>query len=532
MSDQLFFIDRHADDFDEEGNIINSQALVTPENPKNITAAPLLPSSSVDNEENDAGSDPVNIAISGELIDQSATKRRALTAVWRDEDDEEEKVNLLQVPRRKKLRQSLGEDGISNADYEKRLRDMAGTRRINRGPGTWAKLPSEKNRERAENDEDGSDDEEDSETEGGDPLSDRVNSLMRSARTTISASRHARSAKDSVGNVQPGVLDIRPVTKANVEDPSNGEARCVDFHPTGRMLLTAGLDKTLRLFHVDGEKNAKLQSIHVHNFPIHSARFTGGGSQIVITGRRRFFHVFDLQSVTMSKVTTLTHMEERSWENMVPSADGERLAFVGQHGRIIIMSNKSKREIGRVRMNGRVADLSFAPSNGNEHELFACSTNGSVYTWDVRNLKSVDVHKDEGAVHDLCIATSPRHYAVGSDSGVVNVYKRDAIGARTGRVAAARTQKPVKSFFNLRTPIHNVSFNGDGSLFAFASHDKPGAVRIGHSGSMTVFSNWPSTRSTVGRVCSVKFSPGGGFLAVGDSRGHVNLMRLMSYPAW
>jgi U3 small nucleolar RNA-associated protein 18 len=43
---------------------------------------------------------------------------------------------------------------------------------------------------------------------------------------------------------------VTPLADANKAEPSASVVRSVEFHPNGRLLLTAGLDKRLRLFQV------------------------------------------------------------------------------------------------------------------------------------------------------------------------------------------------------------------------------------------------------------------------------------------
>ena len=56
-----------------------------------------------------------------------------------------------------------------------------------------------------------------------------------------------------------------------------------------------GHDKHLHLFHVDGEKNARLQSVRFADMPVYSAFFINGGREAIATGRRPFFYSFDVE---------------------------------------------------------------------------------------------------------------------------------------------------------------------------------------------------------------------------------------------
>jgi U3 small nucleolar RNA-associated protein 18 len=80
----------------------------------------------------------------------------------------------------------------------------------------------------------------------------------------------------------------------------------VRFHPNAPVILTAGLDKTLRLFHINGKENQKLKSYFIKDIPILNASFTPDGSEIVITGRRNYFYTLDLKKEKVRRVTGIT----------------------------------------------------------------------------------------------------------------------------------------------------------------------------------------------------------------------------------
>lgn len=462
-----------------------------------------------------------------------SSERTETKPVWFDEDDEDATIDLAKVKRRRKLRKSVGEEIVSGSEYSKRIRDFYATK-TSAGASratAWAQLPCERKGEKGDDDQNDSDEEDNGEDEPD--ASDKVKSLLRSTAKLLSSGKTSAEIKNHQERppLQSSVLVVKQMRNANEEDPSKSEARCVEFHPSGRLLLTAGLDKTLRIFQVDGEQNAKVQGVHIKGFPIHTAKFTGGGSQIVLGGRRKFFHEVDLNSGRVATVQTLLTHDERSWERFEVSADGSKLAFLGQQGKIVLLANRAKREIGQLRLNNCVANVSFAPENGNEHHVYASSVDGTVYLWDTRRMACIDRHKDEGAVHSTCLAASKSHYALGSDSGVVNVYSSSSMRTSGGSAFGMRTETPMKRFLNLTTSVGNVTFNCDGKLMAFSSHEKKNAIRIAHIPSMTVYSNWPSVRANVRRACCLRFSPNGGYLAIGNDKGDVQLMRLLSYAA-
>jgi U3 small nucleolar RNA-associated protein 18 len=125
-------------------------------------------------------------------------------------------------------------------------------------------------------------------------------------------------------------------------------------------------------------------------------------------------------------------------------------------------------------------------------------------------------------------------FATGSSSGVVNIYRRlgDSFFGSAEDLGAPRSAailKPLKSLMHLTTVVDSLAFNWDTQVLAMASRMQRDALRLVHLPSATVFSNWPTTRSPLHYVHSLCFSPGGGYLAVGNAKGRVLLYRLHHY---
>jgi U3 small nucleolar RNA-associated protein 18 len=366
-----------------------------------------------------------------------------------------------------------------------------------------------------------------SDSDGGDfGTNDRASRLLRSTGVVPSARAVAILGKSSLA---PGVIDIRRVTDANKRDPNRAVIQALEFHPSGRLVMTAGLDRTMRIFHVDGKRNSKVQGIHLQDLPITSAHFTGGGSEVVLTGRRAFFYQFDLGSGEAVRVDTLSRGRNamKSLEECIASPDGSQFAFIGGKGRVILVSNKSKQQTGVLRMDVPCSAATF--SRHNEHHVLTTGKGGAVYLWDVRKHACVDRHIDEGALVGTAISTSVSHYAIGSSTGVVNVYRQGAMrgeGDNTISRSGDRREQPDHTFMNLTTGISALTFNKDGQILAMASRALKNAVRLVHVPTMSVYSNWPTQNVNLKRVSRLAFSPSGGFLAAGNDKGEALLFRL------
>lgn len=426
-----------------------------------------------------------------ESIDEEEDKQGK--PVWVDEEEEKTSVNIASVNRLRKLRKEEDESVISGSEYVSRLR----AHHIKLNPGTeWAHLGSQPKVYYS------SDYESDVE-ELDDILRTNEDLVVKSDRKLL-----------------PGLLEYSRLVDANAEDPSNGPINSVQFHKNAQLLLSAGLDRRLRFFQIDGKRNAKIQSIFLEDCPIRKASFLPDGSQVIISGRRKFFYSLDLVKAKVNKIGPLTGREEKSLEYFEVSPDSNTIAFTGNEGYILLVSSTTKQLIGTLKMNGTVRSLSFA---ANGHHLLSFGGDGHIYHWDLRTRACFHKAIDDGCVNGTTLSTSPNGtlFAAGSDSGVVNVYNREAfLGGK---------RKPIKTIENLTTKVDFLKFNNDAQILAIGSGMKKNSLKLIHIPSFTVFSNWPPPNRTLNYPSSLDFSPGGGFMAFGNAAGKVLLYKLHHY---
>lgn len=424
---------------------------------------------------------------------------------WLDDEEERTEVDIVKVNRLRKLRKEAGERVISGADYVARLR----TQHAKLNPGTeWANIDRKSSRVGDSDDE--SDDESGvtvargyEDMEGDDILRSNDELVVKGGDKLL-----------------PGLLEYSRLMNANSEEPSNGPINSVQFHRNGQLLLTAGLDRRLRFFQVDGKRNAKIQSIFIEDCPIHKASFLPDGSEVIISGRRKFFYCFDLVKAAVSKIGPLTGREEKSLEVFEVSPDSSTIAFIGNEGYILLMSSRTKELIGTLKMNGSARSLAFADGG---RQLLSSGGDGQIYHWDLRTRRCIHKAVDEGCITGsaLCVSPDSTLFAAGSSSGIVNVYKREEfLGGK---------RKPLKTIENLTTTVDFMKFNHDAQILAISSRMKKNGLKLIHIPSFNVFSNCPPARFSLQYPRALDFSPHGGFMAIGNAGGKVLLYKLHHY---
>ncbi|KAF6154785.1 hypothetical protein GIB67_032397 [Kingdonia uniflora] len=377
------------------------------------------------------------------------------------EDDEEDKINvdIAKVGRLRKLRKKDDETVILGSDYISRLR----AQHIKLNPSTdWAKPELQlKN-----NDE-----------------SDEGNAIFWT--------------------------NVELVEKSGVQ-----------FHKNAQLLLTAGEDQMLRFFQIDGKRNIEIDSRLLHGYQISKARFLPDGSQVIVSGKRRYFYSFDTVKTAVDKIGPLVGKKEKRLQSFEVSPDSNVIAFVGDEGYMLLVSRKIKELIGTLKMNGTVRSLAFADGG---RPLLSFGGDGHVYHWDLRTRRCFHKAFDEGCVRGsaLCTTSSESMFAAGSSSGIVNVYNREEF--------LEGKKKPKKVIENLTTEVDFLRFNHDAQMLAISSSKKKNSLKLIHVPSFTVFSNWPHVNHFRYHHRCLDFSPGGGFMAMGNAEGKVLLYKLHHY---
>ena len=236
----------------------------------------------------------------------------------------------------------------------------------------------------------------------------------------------------------------------------------------------------------------------------------------MVTGRRPFFYLYDAVVGKLDQVPRILGRAEKSWEKTVTSPDGRTVAFCGNDGYIVLFDIIEKQAKAEFKLNGSVRAVTFSPDG--EH-IVASGSDGEVYRWDVRSTKCLERFTNQDGTISSALALSSHHLAVGAESGVVNLY--------SGGLHQSRS--PLKSIMNLHTSADKLQFNGDGQILAMSTRRDKQTMKLLHVPTATVFSNWPTSKTPLGYVWSMDFSPESKFLAIGNDKGKCLLYNLQHY---
>ncbi|XP_028402365.1 U3 small nucleolar RNA-associated protein 18 homolog [Dendronephthya gigantea] len=412
------------------------------------------------------------------------------TPAWVDEDDSNVRVDISSANRLKKFKDG-DDDTISGETLKKKLETQF--KKIYGAPA-WPSqtLTSAKQ----------SGDQEDSQDE---------NEILQHAGYLISKSTE---------HLPKGIIEIGKVKDANCSKPFDAVVKCVEFHPSSKIILVAGLNNKLNIFQVDGKANANLQTIHLNGFPIHTAHFIESGKQVILASKRKHFYCYDMVNGRVTRIPEIRGKEEKHFSNFIASPDGKYLVFPGKNGYIYLLSSKTKQWIADLKMNGSVTTIAFFADG---KQMITAGGDGEVYIWDMKSRRCLHKFKDEGCIISTALAVSPngQYIACGSDSGVVNIYDKQCFDKEF--------PKPIKTVMNLTTQISKLKFNSTSEILGMSSRSIKNAFRLLHVPSLSVFSNWPTSNTPLRYVETFDFSPRSGYIAIGNDRGRALLFRLNHY---
>ncbi|RIA95755.1 WD40-repeat-containing domain protein [Glomus cerebriforme] len=469
-----------------------------------------LPETHKDNNENTDMEKRVHLTDDDDNKKEAGTKNRktksepilGVDGGWQDSDDENIIVSLKSKNRLKKLRTTEEEDIIPGDQYEMRLRNQF--EKLHPTP-KWAVVPS-KRKKQIENEGMEIFDGDSSDIEKIDVLNEDIDESLESSEI-------------SRWKLKANKLEIYRMQDANRTAYSQCAIQSLKFHPNSQVLMTAGMDKTIRLFQVDGKENPKIQSVIFNDLSILKAEFNPNGSEIIASGRRKHFYIYNIEAGNIDR-SQIFGLEDKTLENFSISPCGKYIVFIGNHGYLTLVGYQTKQQVANLKMNGS-ANAAAWSSDGKY--LFSVGDDATVYQWDVGARKVVHCFVDEGGYKSkkITVSNNNSYFAIGSHSGIVNIYDESCL--------TSTNPKPKKSIMNLTTSIHDIKFNHDTQILGISSHSKRDQLKMVHLPSLNVFPNWPNVTNSLGYVQCFDFSPNSGYVAIGNEKGKALLYRLLSY---
>lgn len=469
---------------------------------------------------------------------------------WEDSDDERLAISLAGATRLRKLRTSEAEDVVNGTEYSRRLRQQFV--RLNPTPG-WAKASKgresareQKRRRRSSAGATSDDQSSDSDaSDSSDVEAQPLQTFLRDANKLAGGQQQQRQRR-----LRPEIIDIQRTPE--IPDRHKAAVDSLSFHPTYPVLLSSSTASVLYLHHIAPEAhptpNPQLTSVQVKRVDVRRAEFLyPEGDKIFFAGRRRYFHHWDLPSGLVQKTSQIqgvsAKLEHRSMERFRLSPCGRYMAVAATPrkggGSITILSTASMQWVASARLSSHngIADFRWWSTGDG---LTILGRDGQVGEYSVEARRFLGIWLDEGCVGAIVLGLGghqgpaalgdDRWVAVGSSTGITNIYDRqnllDASSSTPDDVTIRERPTPTRTFEQLVTPITALAFSPDGQLMAFASQHSKDALRLVHLPSCTLYRNWPTEQTPLGRITSMAFGRQSDLLAVGNDTGKIRMWQI------
>jgi len=324
-----------------------------------------------------------------------------------------------------------------------------------------------------------------------------------------------QQSEDIAPELRPTFLRVTRKRDLNIGNWHKSVVTAVDFHPHDNLILTAGLDKHLKLFQNDGKTTSLLESIYLSDLPIRNAKFTADGRDIIMAGRKTYFYTFELATSKVTKVF-IRGNRGRSREYFWITPDNKYIVFSYAQGAMLIVDRSSQRLVKTLKMSGGVRAICF----GNKGAImYAAGTDAEIYEFSLETFRCVRKRQTE-CTGIQAMNQTEEFLIVGGPSGIVSIIPKKLVDGKP-----IQAVKSIKVFGHLTTPVTTIQVNPGGTMMLIASKYKKDAVRMVNLKENVVYWNWPG-RHGFRHVLSAAFSPNNHFFALGRDTGKVALFLL------
>jgi WD40 repeat protein len=285
----------------------------------------------------------------------------------------------------------------------------------------------------------------------------------------------------------------KPIAELIIHDPFGHDTSINDaiFSPQGNLFVTAGADRTARLW--ESSTGRELQVLRGHTDMVSAVAFSSDGALIVTGSNDSTARVWQAAN---GDIVTEMRGHTGSVRNVSFSLDNKLVATSSDDGTARIWQARTGEEVNVLR--GHTGVVNSAVFNSNGSSIVTASNDDSARIWEVSASQGVFV---------LSGHTARLLSGVFSKSGEFVV---TASGDQTARVWSARTKQLVDTLVGNKGPIWRASFSLDDSLIVTAGDD--GTARIWQrEGSKDKWRNVQQLNAGQGHV-TAEFTGDGKFL--------------------
>ncbi|KJR40131.1 repeat-containing protein [Candidatus Magnetoovum chiemensis] len=275
----------------------------------------------------------------------------------------------------------------------------------------------------------------------------------------------------------------------------------VAFTPDGRLLVSASLDNTVRLWNVENKKS--LHTYEGHIGPVRSVAVSSDGSFIASSSSDNTIILWNIKERSLA---CTFKMHRGPVESISFSPDGDLLASGGSDAKLILWDIANKNALYTFEAqqeNGSIKSVSFSPDG----KLLSCADNDGViniYTIEDKTIYA-SLQGHSGAVYSAVFSADGKYLVSGGWDETIRLWDIES--------------KTLTSVIDTNSGfVKSISFSPDGKLISSGNWDDTVKLWDRETGSLVY--SYEGHKGFVECVC---FSPDGALIA---SSGWDNSIRL------
>ena len=279
-----------------------------------------------------------------------------------------------------------------------------------------------------------------------------------------------------------------------LEDHSNSVLD-VSFSPDGKILATASLDNTVKLWKANG---LLINTLEEHNDGVSSVSFSPDGKTIATVSLDNTVKLWDYDGLL---INTLEQHNDEVY-SLSFSPDGETIATGSRNGIIKLWQSDGTELDNWQADTDKIYSISFSPDG---KTIATASEDGTFQLWDSdgRWINTWQAHSDK--VYGISFSPDGKTIATASEDTTFQLWRTDG------------TLIPTEEGHG--SPVYSISFSPNGKKIVTASKD--GIVKVWNSHGKLI-KTLSGHRNEVYRA---RFSPDGEIIASASKDGTVKLWR-------
>ena len=273
----------------------------------------------------------------------------------------------------------------------------------------------------------------------------------------------------------------------------------VAYSPDGGTLATAGADRTIRLWSLEGYRTSRVLQGHEHE--VNSVKFSPDGELLVSASDDETVRLWNPATGELLDVLSGHTGNVRG---LAFSPDGALLATAGTDATIRLWNLADRQTIGELPGHtGEINQLAFSPDGS---RLASCADDETVRVWNVASRKQVaELSGHRGHVRSVAFSPDGTLIASGGRDAVVRIWNSE-------------TYEEAGELEGYSAGVHDVTFSPDGSTLASVSEDR--TVRFWDVAARQLLC---SRLGHTARAYCAAYSPDGRSLATGAFDETINL---------